>query len=148
MQPKLLRVIDDHEIRPIGSTRSRKVDLRFIAATNRDVTQAVRQGTLREDLFYRLNVVTLHLPPLRERKEDIHVLSERFLNRYAHEMGKGALELNPSALNVLMEYPWPGNVRELKNIMERAVLIATGKVIRHEHIPDELKKSVSFPGQP
>jgi DNA-binding NtrC family response regulator len=147
LQPKLLRVIDDHEIRPIGSTRSRKVDLRFIAATNKDVNQAVRQGQLREDLFYRLNVVTLHLPPLRERKEDIPVLSERFLNRYAHEMGKGTLELNPSALDVLMEYPWPGNVRELKNIMERAVLIATGKAIRHEHIPDELKKSVSFLGK-
>ncbi len=123
------------------------MDLRFIAATNRDVNQAVKQGILREDLFYRLNVVTLHLPPLRERKEDIPVLSERFLNSYAHELGKGTLELDASALNVLMEYPWPGNVRELKNIMERAVLIATGKVIRHEHIPDELKKSDSFLGE-
>jgi DNA-binding NtrC family response regulator len=147
LQPKLLRVIDDHEIRPIGSTRSRKVDLRFIAATNKDVTQAVRQGHLREDLFYRLNVVTLQLPPLRERKEDIPVLSERFLNRFAHEMGKPTMALDASALDVLMEYPWPGNVRELKNIMERAVLIATGKTIRHEHIPDELKKSVSFLGK-
>lgn len=147
LQAKLLRVVDDHEIRPIGSTRSRKVDLRFVAATNKDVYQAVKQGNLREDLFYRLNVVTLHLPPLRERKEDITVLAERFLNSYAHEMGKGSLGLDPSALNVLMEYPWPGNVRELKNIMERAVLIATGPLIRHEHIPDELKKSVSFLGE-
>jgi DNA-binding NtrC family response regulator len=146
LQAKLLRVIDDHEIRPIGSTRSRKVDLRFIAATNRDVNQAVREGTLREDLFYRLNVVTIHLPPLRERKEDIPVLAVRFLNNYAHELGKGALELDPSALKIFMEYQWPGNVRELKNIMERAVLITRGKVIHPEHIPDELKKSDPFLG--
>jgi DNA-binding NtrC family response regulator len=144
LQAKLLRVIDDNEIRPLGSTRSRKVDLRFIAATNRDLTQAVRDGALREDLFYRLNVVTLHLPPLRERKDDIPVLAERFLSNYAHELGKGALRLDPSALKILMEYPWPGNVRELKNIMERAVLIARGKVISSEHIPEELKKSSSF----
>jgi DNA-binding NtrC family response regulator len=144
LQAKLLRVIDDHEIRPIGSTRSRKVDIRFIAATNRDVTHAVKEGRLREDLFYRINVVTLHLPPLRERREDIPVLAERFLNRYANELGKGNLKLDPSVERILMEYQWPGNIRELRNIMERAALISRGKVVRQEDIPEELTRQRSF----
>ena len=88
LQAKLLRVMDDHEIRPLGSTQSRKVDIRFIAATNKDVAQAVKEGTLREDLFYRLNVVTFLLPPLRERKEDILLLARQFLKKYAQELGK------------------------------------------------------------
>ncbi|RJR17542.1 MAG: sigma-54-dependent Fis family transcriptional regulator [Desulfobacteraceae bacterium] len=144
LQSKLLRVIDDHEIRPIGSTRSRKVDIRFIAATNRDIVHAVKEGRLREDLFYRINVVTLYLPPLRERKEDIPILAERFLNRYANELGKGNLKLDPSVEMILLEYAWPGNIRELRNIMERAALISRGQTIRKEDIPEELTGQRSF----
>jgi DNA-binding NtrC family response regulator len=144
LQAKLLRVIDDHEIRPIGSTRSRKVDIRFIAATNRDIMQAVKEGRLREDLFYRLNVITLHLPPLRERREDIPLLAVRFLNNYARELGKGQMEIDPSVMRTLSAYNWPGNVRELKNLMERAALIAGGNVIKLEHIPDGLKGKKPF----
>jgi DNA-binding NtrC family response regulator len=147
LQAKLLRVIDDHEIRPIGSTQSRKVDLRFVAATNKDAAQAVREGSLREDLYYRLNVVTIHLPPLRERREDIPNLSERFIKKYSQELGKAVRGLDAGALRILMEYAWPGNVRELRNIMERAVLIAGGPEIRPEHLPEGIRKGESFLGQ-
>ncbi|WP_028321509.1 sigma-54-dependent transcriptional regulator [Desulfatiglans anilini] len=147
LQAKLLRVIDDHEIRPLGSTQSRKVDLRFIAATNRDVIQAVREGTLREDLFYRLNVVTLHLPPLRERKEDIPILAAQFIAKFAQELGKRVRDLDPAAARLLREYPWPGNVRELQNIIERAVLITDGTLIRPGHLPEGLKTGGTFAGQ-
>lgn len=147
LQAKLLRVIDDHEIRPLGSTQSRKVDLRFIAATNRDVIQAVKEGNLREDLFYRLNVVTLHLPPLRERKEDIPVLTAQFMGRFAQELGKRVRDLDQAAARLLMEYPWPGNVRELQNIIERAVLITDGPLIRPEHLPEGMKTGGTFTDQ-
>lgn len=147
LQAKLLRVIDDHEIRPLGSTQSRKVDLRFIAATNRDVIQAVKEGNLREDLFYRLNVVTLHLPPLRERKEDIPILTAQFMSRFAQELGKRVRDLDQAAARLLMEYPWPGNVRELQNIIERAVLITDGPLIRPEHLPEGLKTGGTFTDQ-
>jgi DNA-binding NtrC family response regulator len=144
LQTKLLRVMDDHEIRPLGSNHSRKVDLRFVAATNKDVSNAVKNGTLREDLYYRLNVVTFLLPPLRERKEDISIMSTQFLKKYAQELSKPVQELDPATIKVLKEYNWPGNVRELRNIIERAVLIAEGGVIRPEHLPEGIKKIDSF----
>jgi DNA-binding NtrC family response regulator len=144
LQAKLLRVIDDHEIRPLGSTQSRKVDIRIIAATNKDLQQAVRDGLCREDLYYRLTVVTLKLPPLRERKEDLPVLAKHFLNKYALEIGKPVQDIHDSAMRLLMDYPWPGNVRELQNIMERAVLITDREVIYPEHLPEGLKVSNSF----
>jgi DNA-binding NtrC family response regulator len=144
LQTKLLRVMDDHEIRPLGSNHSRKVDLRFIAATNKDVAKAVKEGALREDLYYRLNVVTFLLPPLRERKEDILILAVRFLKKYAQELSKPVQELDTATIKVLKEYDWPGNVRELRNIIERAVLIADGRVLRPEHLPEGLKKIDSF----
>ena len=136
--------MDDHEIRPLGSNHSRKVDLRFIAATNKDVAKAVKDGTLREDLYYRLNVVTFLLPPLRERKEDILILAGQFLKKYAQELSKPVQELDPATLKVLKEYDWPGNVRELRNIIERAILIADGRVLRPEHLPEGMKKTDSF----
>jgi DNA-binding NtrC family response regulator len=145
LQAKLLRVIDDHEIRPLGSTQSRKVDIRFITATNKDVILAVKEGSLREDLFYRLNVVTFHLPPLRERKEDILLLARQFIKKYAQELGKTVRDIQASAVKVLTDYHWPGNVRELQNIMERAVLIAEGKEILPENLPEGLKKTATFP---
>jgi DNA-binding NtrC family response regulator len=144
LQAKLLRVIDDHEIRPLGSTQSRKVDIRIIAATNKDIQKAVKEGLCREDLYYRLNVVTLTLPPLRERKEDILVLAKYFLNKYAMEIGKPVKEIHDSAIRLLMDYPWPGNIRELQNIMERAVLITDRETIFPEHLPEGLKVSTSF----
>lgn len=144
LQAKLLRVIDDHEIRPLGGTQSRKVDIRIIAATNRDIQKAVKEGLCREDLYYRLNVVTLTLPPLRERKEDILILSKHFLTRYAREIGKPVKEIHPSAFKLLQGYPWPGNVRELQNIMERAVLITDREMIFPEHLPEGLRTPTSF----
>jgi DNA-binding NtrC family response regulator len=141
LQAKLLRVIDDHEIRPLGSTQSRKVDIRFITATNKDISRAVKEGSLREDLFYRLNVVTFHLPPLRERKEDILLLARQFVKKYAQEMGKSVRDIQASAVKVLTDYHWPGNIRELQNIMERAVLIAEGTEILPENLPEGLKKT-------
>jgi DNA-binding NtrC family response regulator len=144
LQAKLLRVIDDHEIRPLGSTQSRKVDIRIIAATNKDIQQAVKDGLCREDLYYRLNVVTLRLPPLRERQEDILILAKHFLTKYALELGKPVKDIQDSAARLLKEYPWPGNVRELQNIMERAVIITDRQTIFPEHLPEGLKPSDSF----
>ena len=153
LQAKLLRVMDDREIRPLGSIRSKKVDIRFVAATNRDITREVREGRFREDLYYRLNVVTLRIPPLRERKGDIPILAAAFFNRYAKEIGKPLALIDESTMNLLMEYEWPGNVRELQNIIERAVLLAGGEIILPTHLAEELRnhkptgKHGSVPGQ-
>lgn len=144
LQAKLLRVIDDHEIRPLGSTQSRKVDIRFVAATNKDVDQAIRSGTLREDLYYRLNVVTLRLPPLRERKEDIPLLARTFLRRFSGELGKRIAGFDNTAMRILGDYSWPGNVRELQNIVERAVLIAEGRELLPEHLPEGIRRNHGF----
>ncbi|HET6515088.1 MAG TPA: sigma-54 dependent transcriptional regulator [Thermodesulfovibrionales bacterium] len=144
LQAKLLRVIDDHEIRPLGSTQSRKVDVRFIAATNKDILRAVNEGTFREDLYYRINVVTITLPPLRERREDIVILAKHFVEKYANEIGKSVKFIDDSALKILVDYPWPGNVRELQNIIERAVLITESNTIFREHLPEGMKVRDSF----
>jgi DNA-binding NtrC family response regulator len=144
LQAKLLRVIDDHEIRPLGSTQSRKIDLRFVAATNKDILKAVQDGSLREDLYYRLNVVTLTLPPLRDRKEDIMLLAEHFLNKYSQEIRKSVKGIHESSKKVLQGYGWPGNVRELQNIIERAVLLADQEMILPEHLPEGLYHRPSF----
>jgi DNA-binding NtrC family response regulator len=144
LQAKLLRVIDDHEIRPLGATQSRKVDIRIIAATNKDIQQAVKDGLCREDLYYRLNVVTLKLPALRERQEDILILAKHFMEKFALELGKPVREIHDSAARVLRDYPWPGNVRELQNILERAVIITDRLTILPEHLPEGLKISDSF----
>jgi DNA-binding NtrC family response regulator len=139
LQAKLLRVIDDHEIRPVGSTQSRKVDIRIIAATNKDLVKAVKEGLCREDLYYRLNVVTLNLPPLREHREDILLLAKHFLSIYAQEIGKPIRGFHETAVRLLTDYPWPGNVRELQNIVERAVLITDRDIIYPEHLPEGIK---------
>lgn len=144
LQSKLLRVMDDHEIRPLGGVQSRKVDIRFITATNKDIHKAVKEGGFREDLFYRINVVTLKLPPLRERKEDILVLAKYFLKIYSKELGKEVKFIEEKAERLLMEYYWPGNVRELQNIIERAVLITESNCIFPEHLPEGLRTNSSF----
>jgi len=144
LQAKLLRVIDDHEVRPLGGVQSRTVDVRIIAATNRDIVKAVQEGIFREDLYYRINVVTITLPPLRDRKEDIPILARHFLEKYSQEIGKPVQFIDDAALRILMNYSWPGNVRELRNIMERAVLITDGNTVFPEHLPEMLKITNSF----
>ncbi len=144
LQAKLLRVIDDQEIRPLGGVQSKKIDIRFVAATNKDILKTVREGLFREDLYYRINVVTINLPPLRERREDIIILTRHFLEKLSHEIGKPIRFIDDGALRLLTDYNWPGNVRELKNIIERAVLVTDGDTIRAEHLPEVMKSTPSF----
>ena len=144
LQAKLLRVMDDHEIRPLGGVQSRKVDIRFIAATNIDIVKAVREGLFREDLYYRINVVSITLPPLRERKEDIVILAKHFLEKYSQEIGKQVKFIDEQVLRLLMDYSWPGNVRELQNIIERAVLITESNTLFPEHLPEGMRTSDTF----
>jgi len=147
LQAKLLRVMDDHEIRPLGGVQSRKVDIRFIAATNIDIVKAVREGLFREDLYYRINVVSITLPPLRERKEDIVILAKHFLEKYSQEIGKQVKFIDEQVLRLLMDYSWPGNVRELQNIIERAVLITESNTLFPEHLPEGIRTSDTFVSQ-
>lgn len=138
MQVKLLRVIEDREIRPVGSTKSHKVDLRFITATNRDLAGAVGDVSFREDLFYRINVISLLLPPLRERKDDLMELVEHYLAKYSLEYGKGEKKFSKEALGALASYNWPGNIRELQNVVERAVLVSEEADITARHLPESV----------
>jgi len=128
-QVKLLRVLQEREFERLGGTRTLKVDVRLIAATNRDLRAALEEGTFREDLYYRLNVVPIDIPPLREHKEDIPELAKLFLSRFSQESGKPISEITPEAMEVLMAFHWPGNVRELENIVERAVTLAKGSAL-------------------
>ncbi len=129
-QVKLLRVLQEREFERLGGTKTIKVDVRLIAATNRDLRAALEEGTFREDLYYRLNVVPIDIAPLRERREDIPELVELFLSRFANPSGKAIEGIAPDALNVLMDHYWPGNVRELQNVIERASALASGKVLQ------------------
>ena len=126
LQAKLLRVLQEGEFEPLGSTRTRKVDVRIIAATNRDVEQMVAAGDLREDLYYRLNVFPLRLPPLRERGDDVLLLAQAFVERFAQRMGRHIKPLGPDDARRLKAYSWPGNVRELQNVVERSIILAAG----------------------
>ncbi|PYV03872.1 MAG: Fis family transcriptional regulator [Acidobacteria bacterium] len=137
-QAKLLRVIQEREFRRLGGLENIKVDVRIIAATNRDLQAAVEQGTFRDDLYYRLNVIVIKLPPLQERSEDVPLLADHFIKRYCEENEKELCVLEPSALKVLMDYHWPGNVRELENVIERAVVLAPGNVITADLFPKNL----------
>ena len=128
-QSKLLRVLQDQEFRPLGATKSRAVDVKVVAASNTDLRYLVEARQFREDLFYRLNVLSITLPPLRNRAEDIPELATHFLAHAAEEFGKGRVQLSPDALKVLMSYDWPGNVRELQGVLHRAVAMAVGDVL-------------------
>ena len=129
IQVKLLRVLQEREFERLGGTRTLKVDVRLVAATNRDLRAALEQGTFREDLYYRLNVVPISIAPLRERKEDIPYLVDHFIARFAREAGKPIEDITPAAMKLLADFHWPGNVRELENIIERAVALFAGRVI-------------------
>jgi len=143
-QAKLLRVMQEREFMRLGGTDTIKVDVRIVAATNCDLRRMVDDGRFREDLYYRLHVINVYLPPLRERKEDIPLLAHHFLEKHRAENARGALDLDPSALDQLMSYDWPGNVRELENIIERAVVLATGSRIGPDLIPDHVRQASTF----
>ncbi|AQS59375.1 DNA-binding response regulator [Desulforamulus ferrireducens] len=138
MQVKLLRVLQERQFERVGGTDSIKVDVRVIAATNRDPLECIRKGTFREDLFYRLNVLPIHLPPLRERKEDIPMLVMHFLEKFSPSQGQ---LISPEAMGLLLTYEWPGNIRELQNVIERAVILSQGYEIKPHHLPKEIQKT-------
>jgi len=140
VQVKLLRAIQEREIRRVGDTRDIKVDVRLIAASNREVAKAVADGVLREDLFYRLNVIPIHLPPLRERREDIPLLVAHFVRRLSAELGRPVRSVTPEALAILETYRWPGNVRELENVIERALVLGSGDRLDAPGLPPDLRR--------
>jgi len=138
-QTKLLRVIQEREIRRVGGVEAKTVDVRLLAATNADLWSQVESGNLREDLYYRLNVITIEMPPLRERKEDIPMLAAHFLRLYAEENRRDVAGFSPQAMDALAEYSWPGNVRELENAVERAVVLCRGETIEIEELPQAVR---------
>jgi len=145
-QVKLLRVLQERSFPRLGGTEVVEVDVRLIAATNRDLMKAVEEGHFRSDLYYRLNVVNIHLPPLRDRKEDIPLLAERFIEKFNLEFNKRFDRMEKIAMDLMMDYHWPGNVRELENVIERAVVIGQGPEIKAEHLPFCRPESSPAPG--
>ena len=139
-QAKLLRVIQEREFMRLGGTETIKVDVRILAASNEDLKKLVREGRFREDLFHRLNVISIHLPPLRERKEDIPLLTERFLGQFCRENAKPPLRFTHGAMKLLMDYDWPGNVRELENAVERSVVLSTGGGLEGDLLPETIRE--------
>ncbi|MGA8282427.1 MAG: sigma-54 dependent transcriptional regulator [Desulfobacterales bacterium] len=135
LQVKLLRVLQESEVRPVGDPKTHKVDVRVITATAKNLEAEMRKGTFREDLFYRLNVMQIHLPPLRERTEDIPPLCQLFIERFNGELKKRIASISPAAMSRLMKHPWPGNVRELENVIQRAVVLAEQDALLPEHLP-------------
>jgi transcriptional regulator with PAS, ATPase and Fis domain len=147
-QAKLLRVLQEHEVERLGGTQTVKLDIRLLAATNVDLKQAVAAGTFREDLYYRVNVLTIRLPPLRERADDVPLLAAHFVRKYSQKFGRAVQDISPVALDLLKSYTWPGNVRELENIVERAVALARGPVLGLQHLPIELAVPDGIPTDP
>ena len=151
-QAKLLRVIQEREFMRLGGTETIKVDVRILAATNADLRKLVQENKFREDLYYRLNVITITLPPLRERREDIPLLLEYFLRKFTHENGRGDVHFSPEAMKLLMDHDWPGNVRELENAVERAVVLSNTNLLGPELLPEQFSQNHShatrsFPAQ-
>ena len=145
LQVKLLRVLQEEEITPLGGTGAEKIDVRIIAATSRNLAMEVSEGRFREDLYYRINVMTIHLPPLRERKGDIPLLAGYFIDCFNKKLGKEIEGLSSETMSLLMLYLWPGNVRELENLIERALLLANGRWITPDELPLDIKNKKSFP---
>jgi two-component system response regulator PilR (NtrC family) len=140
VQVKLLRAIQERQIRRVGDTRDVKIDVRLIAASNRDLGRAVTDGLLREDLFYRLNVIPIHLPPLRDRREDIPMLIAHFIRKLSNEVGRPVRGVAPDALTVLEQYHWPGNIRELENVVERSIVLGTSELLEADGLPAGLRQ--------
>ena len=138
LQAKLLRVIQERELERVGGTRTIKVDIRLIAATNKDLTESVKDQTFREDLYFRINVLPIYLPPLRERGDDIPILVNHFVEHYNKKLGKKVKEVSPEAMKILMNYPWPGNVRELENVVQRAIILSSEEYIKPDILPPNL----------
>ncbi|CAG0960359.1 sigma-54 dependent transcriptional regulator [Geobacter sp.] len=138
IQAKLLRVLEDRKIRRVGGTRNIEIDVRVVAATNRNLRDAISDGAFREDLYYRLNVLPIHLPALRERREDIPVLAKFYLDRFSRAFSRSFQEISPEALRMLEAYQWPGNIRELKNVIERTCIMHDGPALLPEHLPREI----------
>ena len=149
LQVKLLRALQERKVRPVGGTAEIPVDTRIVAATNRDLAQMVKEKLFREDLYYRLNVLRLHLPPLRDRREDLPALIEHFRSRFAAENGRTFVSFSPEALRLMLAHQWPGNVRELENAVERAVTLAQGSTVIRDDLPPELLGAAGFsrPGE-
>lgn len=143
LQVKLLRVLQDYQFEPVGGTETITVDVRVILATNEDLQKAVQLGRFRQDLYYRINVINVELPPLRERVADIPLLAEHFLQRICEEMGRPIKTLSDEVLAALQAYRWPGNVRELQNVLERAVLLGRKQIITLEDLPPEVAAALS-----
>jgi two-component system response regulator PilR (NtrC family) len=143
-QAKLLRVMQEREFMRLGGMETIKVDVRIIAATNCDLRQMMEDGRFREDLFYRLHVISIFLPPLRDRKDDIPVLAQHFLEKYGKENNRLGMELSAEALDLMMDYDWPGNVRELENVIERAVVLTSGPRIGADLIPEHVRRAPTF----
>ncbi|MCG3177929.1 MAG: Regulatory protein AtoC [Phycisphaerae bacterium] len=146
LQIKLLRVLQEKEIMPVGQSQTRRIDVRVIAATNRDLNRAVREGTFREDLYYRLGVIELEVPPLRDRREDILPLAEHFVRELGDEMNGLDLRLDPSATQLLLAYRWPGNVRELANGIERAAVLCRDGLITADDLPPAIRRATASAG--
>ncbi len=139
LQAKLLRVLQEREIRRVGETRTRRVEARFLSATNKDLETEIERGRFRDDLYYRLKIIVVEVPPLRERRDDLLVLARRFAARYCAEMRRGVVDFAPAAVSLLSRYPWPGNVRELQNEVQRAVILCgEDGVVRPEHLSPKL----------
>jgi transcriptional regulator with PAS, ATPase and Fis domain len=149
MQVKLLRVIQEKEVLRLGATQPIKVDIRVIASTNRDVAEAVRSGLLRQDLYFRINVVTLAIPPLAQRKGDIPLLAQYFLQKFAVQMKKTLSGIEPAVMGTLLRYDYPGNVRELENIIARGCAVSSGESIELSHLSEELRQQdgITLPGK-
>jgi DNA-binding NtrC family response regulator len=141
IQGKLLRAIQEREIRPVGATTDIKIDVRLVAATHHDLQQLLKEGKIREDLYFRLNVVPINLPELKDRKEDIPPLVRHFIKKYAAENNQKPLNVSRETMRILMEYSWPGNVRELENVLERAAILTEGPMIQPENLPEGLRSA-------
>ena len=138
IQTKLLRVLQEGEFERVGGMETMKVDCRIVAATNRDLEKAIAENIFREDFYYRLKVFSLHVPPLRERRDDIPALLDHFLHRFSIELNKEVLEIDDDVIGIFLNYPWPGNVRELENVIERAIVLAEGNTVTRDELPPEL----------
>ena len=143
LQAKILKVLETGEVYPIGETKPRYADIRLIAATNKNLEEQIEKGLFREDLYYRLNVIEVKIPALRERKEDIDVLARHFVDKYSRENNKKVAGITDEAMEILLNYPWPGNIRELRNVIERAVVLAGSDKIGVAELPDRLKTARS-----